>query len=189
MHTLNEKECPQAGVIRFKRHVKAKYDAKAKKWVILAEDRWEWESTVVLVVQAEEILDLIHSKANGLAEWASDARMTMRLKQTDQVVVMIKGLQKYYAKTKTLANREFTAAARASLGEINPVRRPVGVRADKAMVERELVKLQVAERCFLVHGTSSTQCVGASQADQQSKRPKRSKIGSITSGPTSLSDL
>lgn len=105
---------------------------------------------MLLVVTAEEVVD--HVATDGLADWAADARLTLSMQANDQMLVMVKGLQKYYNKTKSIANREFTAAARAGLGERDPVPRARGARPEKEVIERELVKLQVAQRCFLVHG-------------------------------------
>lgn len=150
LHPLSEADSYLSGLIRFKRHHKARYDSALRRWVPLAHDKWEWEPTVLLVVTADEIIDLVAT--DELVNWAADARLTLGMRQTDQMLVMIKGLQKYYNKSKAIANREFTAAARAGLGERDPVRRATAVRPEKETVERELVKLQVAQRCFLVHG-------------------------------------
>ena len=111
-----------------------------------------------MIVQAEEIVDKVARSAagdgDGLIDWASDVRLTLGVGAGDQIIIMIKGLTKYFNKTKSIANREFTAAARAGLGERDRLRRDIGARIDKDVVERELVKLQGAQRCFLVHGTS-----------------------------------
>lgn len=156
MITMEDRECTLDGTIRFKRHIKAKYIGKEKKWVTIDKPYWKWESTVVLVVRAEEIVDLIATKRDGLAEWAGDARLLLNLKPTDQILVMIRGLTSYYAKSRTLENRVHTATARAGLGETSKApskkQQQQGPRLDKARIEGELVRLQVAEGCCIIHG-------------------------------------
>lgn len=152
LNVLSESECTLDGTIRFKRHVKGIYDGKQKKWISVEKPYWQWEPTVLFVVQADEIVDLIATKTDGLVEWASDARLTLGLGKSEQIIVLIKGLYKYYAKSKTIMDREFAAEARAALGDSNPIRRGAEKRLDKDRIEGELVRMQVAERIFIVHG-------------------------------------
>ena len=116
-----------------------------------------WENTVLIVVTAEEVVDMIAFEGGMLETWTTDMRLTLGLSVQDQIMIMIKGLQKYYAKTKTMANREFTAAARAGVdgrddaGNLGAV---LNSRPSKELIERELVKLQMEQGCFLIHGES-----------------------------------
>ncbi|RSH81501.1 hypothetical protein EHS25_006858 [Saitozyma podzolica] len=151
IHFMHEEASPVPGVIRFKRHVQARWDPGVKRWLPLDVTRWEWENTVVMIVTAEEIVDKIAAGGGLLSGWASDVRLALGLAASDHIIVMIKGLQKYYAKTKSLANREFTAAARAGLDGAGSAHLAPGARVPKDTIERELVKLQVGEGCFLVH--------------------------------------
>jgi crossover junction endonuclease EME1 len=149
---MHEEASPVPGVIRFKRHVQARWDSAVKRWLPLDVTRWEWENTVLVIVTAEEIVDKIAADGGLLSGWASDVRLALGLAASDHIIVMVKGLQKYYAKTKSLANREFTAAARAGLDGAGSTHLAPGARVPKETIERELVKLQVGEGCFLVHG-------------------------------------
>lgn len=107
------------------------------------------------MVTAEEVVDMIASEGGMLETWTTDVRLTLGLSVKDQIMIMVKGLQKYYAKTKTMANREFTAAARAgvdgcdSAGNLGAA---LNSRPTKGLIESELVKLQVEQGCFLIHG-------------------------------------
>ncbi|WVQ93747.1 hypothetical protein IAU59_000824 [Kwoniella sp. CBS 9459] len=158
LHFLPEAESPISGVIRFKRHLKARWDATKKHFIPLDEPKWVWEPSILMIINAEEIVDRIAdiSGDDKLSNFIADVRLTLGLKSTDQMMVMIKGLNKYYSKTKSLANKEFTAAARAGLaGSAGANGRTsaavINSRPDKETIEMELVKLQVKERCFLVH--------------------------------------
>ncbi|WWD22481.1 hypothetical protein CI109_106974 [Kwoniella shandongensis] len=149
---LPESESPIPGVIRFKRHLKAKWDPAKKQFIPLDEPRWVWESTILVIINAEELVDKIAAGEEELSTWASDVRLTLGLSSKEQMMVMIKGLQKYYSKTKSLANKEFAAAARAGLdGLATASKQTLPSRPPKERIEMEMVKLQVAERCFLVH--------------------------------------
>lgn len=106
-------EAPLDSLIRFKRHHKARWDIETKRFIPLENPHWEWDSTVAVVTTAD---DLVERMSDGtLTDWVKDIRLILGLSATDQMIVIIKGLQSYYAKTKTMVNREFTAAARAGL--------------------------------------------------------------------------
>ncbi|WWC66778.1 uncharacterized protein I206_100683 [Kwoniella pini CBS 10737] len=168
LHFLHEDQSPICGVIKFKRHLKARWDSEKKRFIPLEEPKWVWEGIILVLVEAEEIVDKISTSSNvlgddailnekeDLSSWVSDIRLNLNLKKDDQVIIMIKGLQKYYSKTKSLANKEFTAAARAGLngssstqGGSKSITLPT--RPEKEIIEMALVELQVKERCFLVH--------------------------------------
>lgn len=129
-------------VIRFKRHVRARYDGTAKRWVSIPQPRWEWESTVVVVATAEEVVDQIHS--DSLVSWAKDLSLVTGAKQT---ILLVRGLKAYNTRTKSANTREFTAAAREGRGMA-----PGNVRPSREQIDEQLVKLQVAQRVFFVHG-------------------------------------
>ena len=135
--------------------MKARWDLEKKRFVLLDEVRWVWENTVMLVVTAEDVVDKILEGGGNLKSWIVDTRMLLGLAEKDQVIVMMRGLGKYYSKTKTIANREFTAAARAGLDGASGGGRSIraaGGRMEKDTVERELVKLQVDQGCFIIQG-------------------------------------
>ncbi|WVW81889.1 hypothetical protein I302_103888 [Kwoniella bestiolae CBS 10118] len=170
LHFLSEEESPVAGLIKFKRHLKARWDGEKKQFIPLESPVWVWEGIYVLVFNAEEIVDKISPSSStsisptegggeedGLDElniWVSDIKLTLDLTAADQLIIVIKGLNRYYSKMKSLANRRFTAAARAGLnGSTTTTKTTSGasVGVDKETVEMALVRLQVRQRCFLVH--------------------------------------
>lgn len=154
LHYLPEHESPIPGVIKFKRHVKSRYDHDRKAWIPLPDPKWEWEGTVLLVVTAEEVTDMISN--DSLREWVGDVRLAMDMKSTQQLIIMIKGLAKYYSKLKSKQNKEYTAAARAGLEGKNIAGNSaakVVSQIGREEIETELVRAQMETKCFLVHGT------------------------------------
>ncbi|OWZ53527.1 crossover junction endonuclease EME1 [Cryptococcus neoformans c45] len=166
LHFLPEPDSPIPGVIRFKRHLQARWDPESKRFVPLDDPRWVWEKTVLVLITAEELVDKIadadvggreDADADVLAQWASDVRLLLGLAMSDQVVLMIKGLQKYYSKSRSLANKDYINAARAGLdgGSATTTAamngRYASPRPTRDQIEAEMVRLQVAEHFFLVH--------------------------------------
>lgn len=179
LHFLPEDESPIPGVIRFKRHVKSRYDHDRKAWIPLPESHWEWEGTIVVIVTAEEVTDLIANA--GLRDWINDVRLALGMKPLDQLMIMIKGLAKYYSKLKSQQNREYTAAARASFSGkelANASRTSAGGSLGKEEIESELVRVQMETKCFLVHGKPSCSRSGDEADRSQWSAPRKSKIGS-----------
>jgi crossover junction endonuclease EME1 len=161
VHFLPTDDSPHPGVIRFKRYVQARWDTAGKKFVPLDQPKWRWETTVLVIMTAEDVIDKIAVCNDELGTWAGDFRLMLGMGAKDQMFVMIKGLQKYYSKTKSLANKEYTAQARAVLGEKEGEGgrgRANSARPSKEIIERELVKLQVAHGCFLIHGEQLHVC-------------------------------
>ncbi|KIR75061.1 hypothetical protein I310_01337 [Cryptococcus deuterogattii CA1014] len=120
LHFLPESDCPIPGVIRFKRYLQAQWDPESKRFVPLDDPRWVWEKTVLIIITAEELVDKIakggeEGEKDVLAQWVSDVRLLLGLTMSDQVMLMIKGLQKYYSKSRALANKDYINAARAGL--------------------------------------------------------------------------
>lgn len=148
-------------MIKFKRHVKSRYDHDRKAWIPVDDPRWEWEGTVVIITTAEEVTDMIST--DGLRDWVGDVRLVLGMKPSQQLIIMIKGFNKYYSKLKSQQNKEYTAAARAGMAGKEVGGASVGSGKGKAMmsigrdeVEMELVRVQMETRCFLVHGMSAT---------------------------------
>lgn len=120
---------------------------------------------MLVLITAEELVDKIadadaDADADVLAQWASDVRLLLGLAMSDQVVLMIKGLQKYYSKSRSLANKDYINAARAGLdgGSATTATttaasngRYAPPRPTRDQIEAEMVRLQVAEHFFLVH--------------------------------------
>ncbi|EAL18234.1 hypothetical protein CNBK2520 [Cryptococcus deneoformans B-3501A] len=152
---LPEPDSPIPGAIRFKRHLQARWDPGSKRFVPLDDPRWVWEKTVLVLITAEELVDKIADGGDTLGQWASDVRLLLGLATGDQVVLMIKGLQKYYSKSRSLANKDYINAARAGLeGGSAATATATAItfrRPTREQIEAEMVRLQVAEHFFLVH--------------------------------------
>jgi len=134
--------------------VKSRYDHTRKAWIPLDHPKWEWEGTILVIITADECVDMIHTK--GLREWASDVRLAMGMKGNDQLVIMIKGLGKYYSKLKTAQNKEYTAAARAGVAgkDVGGLSVAAGGKLDREQIDMELLRLEMENGAFLVHGMS-----------------------------------
>ena len=137
--------------------MKSRYDHVRKAWIPLGDPKWEWDGTVVIIITADDLVDMItdpRGEGGGLREWASDVRLAMGMKASDQLVIMIKGLGKYYSKLKSAQNKEFTAAARAGVAG-----KEVGVlsagmaKLGREEIDMELLRLEMENGAFLVHGT------------------------------------
>lgn len=157
IHFLADDDSPIPGTIRIKRHVKARWDTELKRFAPLAKPYWEWDKTVLIVIDAEEVVDKMLHGQDMLLDWIRDTRLLLGLDESAQIVVIVKGLGRYQAKTKTLANREFTAMARAGLttiGSASSASAAPATRLEKDLIERDLIELQVQEGVFIVHGAS-----------------------------------
>ncbi|KAL1407069.1 hypothetical protein Q8F55_006482 [Vanrija albida] len=153
IHTLSQTETVVGATIRFLRHVRAEWDKDTKRYIPLDQERTEWDPTVVLVCSADDVVDFVAEGDNALIEWLADLRLTLRLKKEDQVILLVRGLDKYHAKTKSLAERAFRDAARAGLsGDQSGPSSILAThgRVDKSVVEAELLRAQLEEMVFVV---------------------------------------
>lgn len=146
-----------AGVLRFRRHVRAEWDSTNKRYVPLDQERLEWDPTVVLVASADDVVDRVAQGGDTLSEWLSDVRLTLSLSSDCQILLLVRGLEKYHSKTQSIANRSFREAARSGLAgdgtssAASPSSAVAG-RVDKETVETALLRAQVVRRVFVVHG-------------------------------------
>jgi crossover junction endonuclease EME1 len=173
LHFLPEDASPVPGIIKFKRHVQARWDQPTKRFIPLDEPKWVWENTLLMIVDAGDIVDRVESgyEGLGLGNWFGDIRLSLGLgvggtqgrgSKEESMVLVIKGMGKYYAKMSSVANREYTAAARAGLGE-GALNTGTGSKSggkasgpEKQDVEKALVELQLSQGCFIVHGELSS---------------------------------
>lgn len=157
IHYLNEDDSPVPGVIRIKRHIKAQWDITCRRFIPLEDAYWEWEDVIMIIVGAEDIVDKIVQGHGKLIEWIHDCRILLGLKSSCQIIIIIRDLGKYRAKTRTLANREFTALARAGLqagSSSSTSTSAQQVRPTSETIDYGLVEMQVEERVFVVEGKS-----------------------------------
>lgn len=158
IHFMSEDDSPMSGVIRIKRHVKARWNVETRRFIPLDETYWEWESVISVVVSAEEVVDKIVQGEESLVDWITDCRLLLQLDSACQIVVIIRDLGKYRSKTKTMANRDFTAMARAGLesGSSATAQNQTGpTRATSESIDFALIDLQVREKVFIVEGQLS----------------------------------
>lgn len=151
-----EEDTVVEGTIRFLRRVRAEWDASVKQFIPLEEERDEWEPTTVLVATADAIVDRVSQGEDALVDWMSDMRLTLNIQESAQLILVVKGMDKYHGKTKSLANRAFRDTARAGLAGARVAATTSAstmmARVDKEQVEAELLRAQVMLRLFVVHG-------------------------------------
>ncbi|ORX34758.1 hypothetical protein BD324DRAFT_643279 [Kockovaella imperatae] len=147
----SREDSPHPGLIRFRRHVRARWDNTTKRFYPLDQPRWEWDKSVLVLSSADDLVDMISQGGDYLNTWMADLRMIAGLSADTQIILIIKGLEKYYSKTKTLANREYTAAARAGLqpGSISTQNATI-TRIERDAVVAALLELQFAEKAYIV---------------------------------------
>lgn len=126
-----------------------------KRWDPLPESKWEEESTLVAVVDAPLVVAKVQEGSGVLRQWVSSMKRALGMRGKQQLFLVIRGLTKYYRKNSALANSEFRAMARAQLEGTVTGRSDGGAQAgrvSKEEVEKQLVRLQVAEGCYLIEG-------------------------------------
>lgn len=127
-------------LVRWQRRVDARYDEDDRQWIPVPEYH-RFEATNLIYVRAEDLLsqanaqgiELLHSRVQQLRR---DAKLTAK----HQVFIMIDDMEQYYRK-KGKGSRAANASAREAGYDL----------VSKQLVERALARLQVAQRCFIVH--------------------------------------
>lgn len=153
---------PVPGTIRFKRNHTAKWDSKRKAFIPLDKPYWDWERTTLIVLAAGDLVDKLSQGGRHLIAWVKDTRLILGVAQDEPIGILIQGLGKMLAQRRAAANRQYTAAARAGLSSDATSRLDTSLRPDmdKDAIDAELVKLQVAERVFIVHRESNEATIG-----------------------------
>lgn len=177
IHFLTPDETVVQGTIRFLRHVRAEWNPQKKQYIPLDKERQEWDSATVLVASVDAIVDHIAEGGDALIEWLSDVRLTLSLKPSDQILLLVRGLDKYHSKTRSIHNRNFREAARAGMSAAEFGGAAVSGRIEKEDIEMELLRAQVVQRVFIVQGGF----LGVDVADGQWTRRMRSRTGCSTS--------
>ncbi len=147
------------GLIKFKRFVQARYNSDKKVFEPLprGEEHWQDETTIVLVKQAKELVDLI--TRGRLCEWLSDIKDVLKWRGKGRsAVLIIHGMKQYYAKTKSIEAKAYRDSALEVMNcrtsdsgaSVGPAR--MDRRVSQEEVEKELARLHILERCFQVHG-------------------------------------
>lgn len=152
LHYLSEEETVAEGTIRFLRRVKAQWDPEEKRFNPLAEERIEWEPTLVVVTSVDGIVDRIAENDDMFMEWLSDIRLAVATRPNEQVFLLVRGLARYHSKTVSLVNQSYRDNVSARLhegdaGGVGPAR-----RITKEMVEAQLLRAQIEKHMFVVIG-------------------------------------
>lgn len=154
--TVPESDTIVGGTIRVLRNVSAEWDATAKRYVPLDDTRTEWETTTILVASADEVVDRILRGNGELVEWIADVRLTLFLAPDEQLLLLVRGLEKYHSKSRSIANKAFRDSVRACLatGRAPSTRATDGLRTrvEKEEVEAELLKAQLSQNLLVVQG-------------------------------------
>lgn len=148
-------------LIQWRRKVRARLDASGQSWVPLPREEIDEEKTVLLYLTAKELVQ--HAQDKTLLTMVQTLRDG--LSPTHQIFIMVRGLDAHFRKQQNAANRAYTAAVRNSLleeGAEGPKdgtmpssvagagAAPQPGTMSKEQIETELIRLKVAERCFVV---------------------------------------
>lgn len=157
--TVPETDTIVGGTIRFLRHVSAEWSASEKRFVPLDNPRTEWETTTILVASADEVVDRILLGDGELAEWIADVRLTLFLAPDEQLLLLVRGLEKYHSKTRSIVNKAFRDSARAGLStgraSSTEASTTFRTRVEKEQVEAELLQAQLSQYLRVVQGAVS----------------------------------
>lgn len=126
-------------LIRINRHIQSRWDHPTKRFIPV-DPYWEYDATAILIATAEEIVSKIHD----LNLWISDIRV-----HTPSLILLVRNLDRFKAKIKTLANREFTSMARAGLTSTS---NHSSARLEPADIDAALLDMQICQKILIVHG-------------------------------------
>lgn len=150
--------------IRIKRRKRARLDPVRRSFVPLpkGQEVIEDEQTVIICVSCEKLLALVEEKEllKTLRAYRENANLLFH-----QIVLCVQGVDAHFRKLRNRNNREYAQAVRQQLqeatagasGEVNTGSKRKGKRktteestVTKEQFDRELMRLKVAERCFIV---------------------------------------
>lgn len=147
-------------ILRFRRILKKRYDGDKKQWFAFPPGRSEVvpESTTIVYLSASELAD--HIQEGTLIGLPAMVRKGLGMGHKAQVVLFVQGLVKYLGKKKAKDSRDWRERVREEMGEAaaaGPMRGRGPRKAAKDTLgreeaDRELVQLQVLERCFVMLG-------------------------------------
>lgn len=157
LHFLTQDETVAEGTIRFLRRVKAVWNPEEKHFTPLAEERIEWEPTLVVVTSVDGIVDRIAESDDMFMQWLSDIRLAVATTPKEQVFLLVRGLAKYHSKSVSLVNQNYRdkVSARLHEGAMSTEGDRTSRRVTKEMVEAELLRAQVEKHVHVVLGEST----------------------------------
>ncbi|KAN0064498.1 hypothetical protein ACQY0O_002126 [Thecaphora frezii] len=155
--------------VRFRRKVKARLNAVRRSWIPLETEVIEAEKVVLVVLEGKELVRMVQDATLADAVQAlRDGLPTAGY----QILLVVQGLHKHFARLKANENRAYAARIRSQLAADSAAttagggaRRPGGSGGSSGnaalvpgtattiqeRVEMALLGLQVTERCFVVH--------------------------------------
>lgn len=150
-------QMPVTGLVKLRRKITAKFESEKGYWVPLANPTVEDEDRSIVILKAQDYLQIIRTSV-GLQHHVDSVR---RVRPSATILYIIEGLASIVRKSKTMKNRAYQAAVRASgiTTEDGVVNRPClatpsGQLVDEETVEDTLLDLQIQHRCLIVHSTS-----------------------------------
>jgi len=148
--TIQSLDCPTPNIITWSRRVTTRYDPIIEAYTPILE-KIEQESHVLVYQPMQSFAKMVsdatlHTFCNGLQRSFANKKL----------LLLIEGMDDYMKKSTKKRNREFAAAVRNAIGtdENTPSRRrkrSVDERIDEALVQEELIWLQLVARCLIIH--------------------------------------
>ncbi|CAG8591256.1 3778_t:CDS:2 [Paraglomus occultum] len=148
--TIQSLNYPTPNIITWSRRVTTRYDPIIEAYTPILE-KIEQESHVLVYQPMQSFAKMVsdatlHAFCNGLQRSFANKKL----------LLLIEGMDDYMKKSAKKRNREFADAVRNAMGtdENTPSRRrkrSVDVRIDEALVQEELIWLQLVARCLVIH--------------------------------------
>lgn len=113
-------------LVRFRRKVKAAWNAEKRHWVPLDTEEVRREGMVIIYVDAKQVVEQVQDGGEaGLERWYSDLKRWIEVGNEGQaeehshlqVFLICQGLVKYYSRLRANENRAYTARIRQQLAE------------------------------------------------------------------------
>ncbi|CDW99161.1 hypothetical protein, partial [Sporisorium scitamineum] len=111
-------------LVRYRRKVKAEWNAERRHWVPLDREEVRREGMVIVYIDAKEIVQLVAEEGeDGLESWYGDLKRRLtamdggREDEQQQVFLICQGLVKFYSRLRANENRAYTARIRQQLAE------------------------------------------------------------------------
>ncbi|KAJ9475120.1 ERCC4 domain-containing protein [Pseudozyma hubeiensis] len=114
-------------LVRFRRKVKARWNAERRHWTPLDREEVRREGMVIVYIDAKEIVQQVaEGGGEGLESWYGDLQRRLSVMnggrepddgQQQQVFLICQGLVKHYSRLRANENRAYTARIRQQLAE------------------------------------------------------------------------
>ncbi|KAL7412607.1 hypothetical protein BDY24DRAFT_415982 [Mrakia frigida] len=173
--TNNARPYTPPTILKFRRRLTARYSEVKKAWIPLHPSEGKVllvpETTVVVYLTAHELVEHLRvdpttRKRNTLLEFPSRVRNSLKLTSRATVVLIVQGIVALYRRKETMAKRDYQQRVREGMGQgggAGGVRAKEGWEKElgKKEIEKELVRLQVSERCFVTYAEADEEVLAA----------------------------